>query len=195
MPRTTSSSQEGLNENIVREMSAMKKEPSGCATSVSPPQALRAPPMAAWFAVNMPDLDFDDIYYYIKPTGSRSRIERPARRHQEHLREAGHPRGRAQVPRRVTAQYESEVVFTATVRTRVPRCALLRHGHRGARVPRARPQVLRDDHPPNDNKFAASTRRCGRRVVHLRPEGVVVDQPLQATSASTRRTWASSSAP
>jgi len=27
--------------------------------------------MAAWFAVNMPDLDFDDIYYYIKPTGEQ----------------------------------------------------------------------------------------------------------------------------
>ena len=25
-------------------------------------------PMAPWFAVNMPDIDFQDIYYYIKPT-------------------------------------------------------------------------------------------------------------------------------
>ena len=25
-------------------------------------------PMAPWFAVNMPDIDFHDIYYYIKPT-------------------------------------------------------------------------------------------------------------------------------
>ena len=24
-------------------------------------------PMAPWFAVNMPDIDFQDIYYYIKP--------------------------------------------------------------------------------------------------------------------------------
>jgi len=51
----------------------MKKEPEWIARLPSRrPQALRRRPMAAWFAVNMPDLDFDDIYYYIKPTGSRS---------------------------------------------------------------------------------------------------------------------------
>ena len=27
-------------------------------------------PMAPWFAANMPDIDFDDIYYYIKPTSA-----------------------------------------------------------------------------------------------------------------------------
>ena len=24
-------------------------------------------PMAPWFAVNMPNIDFQDIYYYLKP--------------------------------------------------------------------------------------------------------------------------------
>src|SRR5216110_568228 len=28
-------------------------------------------PMLPWFAVNMPDIDFDDIYYYIKPTSQQ----------------------------------------------------------------------------------------------------------------------------
>ena len=27
--------------------------------------------MAPWFAVNMPDIDFQDIYYYIKPTDAQ----------------------------------------------------------------------------------------------------------------------------
>jgi hypothetical protein len=27
--------------------------------------------MAPWFAVNMPDIDFDDIYYYLKPAGEQ----------------------------------------------------------------------------------------------------------------------------
>ena len=27
--------------------------------------------MAPWFAVNMPDIDFQDIYYYIKPTAGQ----------------------------------------------------------------------------------------------------------------------------
>ena len=29
--------------------------------------------MAPWFAVNMPDLDFQDIYYYLKPVGRAGR--------------------------------------------------------------------------------------------------------------------------
>jgi Fe-S cluster assembly protein SufB len=31
------------------------------------PEALRGKPMLEWFAKNMPDIDFDDIYYYLKP--------------------------------------------------------------------------------------------------------------------------------
>src|ERR1700683_3013181 len=58
----------GLNEGIVREMSAMKKEPEWMLTF-----RLRAlagfykKPMVPWFGSKMPDLNFNDIYYYIKP--------------------------------------------------------------------------------------------------------------------------------
>src|SRR5438067_10704094 len=58
----------GLNEDIVREMSWMKGEPDWMLKFRL--RALRnfeKKPMAEWFAKNMPDLDFQDIYY-IKPT-------------------------------------------------------------------------------------------------------------------------------
>ena len=59
----------GLSEEIVREMSWMKKEPEWMLKfRLRALQRFFAKPMAPWFAVNMPDLDFDDIYYYIKPT-------------------------------------------------------------------------------------------------------------------------------
>jgi FeS assembly protein SufB len=62
----------GLNEAIVREMSAMKKEPDWMrAFRLRSLQRFERKPMADWFAVNMPDLDFDDIYYYVKPTGEQ----------------------------------------------------------------------------------------------------------------------------
>ncbi|HEY1733995.1 MAG TPA: Fe-S cluster assembly protein SufB, partial [Acidimicrobiales bacterium] len=62
----------GLNEAIVREMSAMKKEPDWMqAFRLRSLQRFDRKPMADWFAVNMPDLDFDDIYYYVKPTGEQ----------------------------------------------------------------------------------------------------------------------------
>jgi FeS assembly protein SufB len=59
----------GLSEQIVREMSAMKHEPDWMrAFRLKALKRFLAKPMAPWFAVNMPDLDFDDIYYYVKPT-------------------------------------------------------------------------------------------------------------------------------
>jgi len=62
----------GLNEEIVREMSAMKKEPEWMRDfRLKALARFERKPMAEWFAVNMPDLDFDDIYYYVKPTGGQ----------------------------------------------------------------------------------------------------------------------------
>ena len=49
--------------------------------------------------------------------------------------------------------------------------------------------------PQNDNKFAAlnSAVWSGGSFIYV-PPGVKIEMPLQAYSASTRRTWASSSA-
>jgi Fe-S cluster assembly protein SufB len=59
----------GLSEEIVREMSAMKGEPDWMRNfRLKALKRFVARPMAPWFAVNMPDLDFDNIYYYVKPT-------------------------------------------------------------------------------------------------------------------------------
>ena len=58
----------GLSEDIVREMSEMKGEPKWMRDfRLRALKKFYAKPMAPWFAVNMPDLDFDDIYYYVKP--------------------------------------------------------------------------------------------------------------------------------
>ncbi|HUC35882.1 MAG TPA: Fe-S cluster assembly protein SufB [Acidimicrobiales bacterium] len=58
----------GLSEDIVREMSEMKGEPKWMRDfRLRALKKFFAKPMAPWFAVNMPDLDFDDIYYYVKP--------------------------------------------------------------------------------------------------------------------------------
>ncbi len=59
----------GLSEEIVREMSAMKGEPEWMRDfRLKALKRFMARPMAPWFAVNMPDLDFENIYYYVKPT-------------------------------------------------------------------------------------------------------------------------------
>jgi len=68
-------------------------------------------PMVPWFAERMPDLDFNDIYYYIKPPRIKLTGGRTPGRHQEHLRTPRHPRSERKYLAGVTAQYESEVVF------------------------------------------------------------------------------------
>ncbi len=62
----------GLNESIVREMSEMKNEPEWMQKfRLRALKNFERKPMAPWFAERMPKLDFDDIYYYIKPTGGQ----------------------------------------------------------------------------------------------------------------------------
>ncbi len=62
----------GLNESIVREMSEMKNEPQWMRDfRLRALKHFERKPMAPWFATQMPNLDFDDIFYYIKPTGGQ----------------------------------------------------------------------------------------------------------------------------
>jgi Fe-S cluster assembly protein SufB len=103
----------GLSESVVREMSAMKDEPDWMlAFRLRALKRFDAKPMAAWFAVNMPDLDFDDIYYYIKPTdkqvNSWEDLPEAIRTTYDKL---GIPQAERKYLAGVTAQYESEVVF------------------------------------------------------------------------------------
>ncbi len=64
----------GLNEAIVREMSDIKSEPAWMRDfRLDALKKFERKPMLPWFAVNMPDLDFQDIYYYIKPTENQVR--------------------------------------------------------------------------------------------------------------------------
>jgi len=59
----------GLNEEIVREISGMKEEPEWMTKfRLNALKRFERKPMLEWFAKNMPTIDFDDIYYYLKPS-------------------------------------------------------------------------------------------------------------------------------
>ncbi|HEX9260327.1 MAG TPA: Fe-S cluster assembly protein SufB [Acidimicrobiales bacterium] len=61
--------EKGVNADVVDQMSWWKGEPDWMRKfRLRSLRTFERKPMAPWFAVNMPDLDFDDIYYYIKPT-------------------------------------------------------------------------------------------------------------------------------
>ena len=140
-------------------------------------------PMLPWFATRMPDLDFNDIYYYIKPTdhqvNSWDDLPDEIKNTYEKL---GIPEAERKYLAGVTAQYESEVVFHRN-REDLERLGVLFCDMDTA--VREYPELVRKYFgtiiPPNDNKFAAlnSAVWSGGSFIYV-PPGVKVDQPLQA---------------
>ena len=174
----------GLNEDIVREMSAIKKEPDWMREfRLKSLARFERKPMAAWFAVNMPDLDFDDIYYYVKPTENQVKdwndLPDSIKNTYEKL---GIPEAERKYLAGVTAQYESEVVFHRN-RADLESMGVLFTDMDTA--VREYPDIVRKWFgtiiPPNDNKFAAlnSAVWSGGSFIYV-PPGVKLDQPLQA---------------
>ncbi len=98
------------------------------------------------------------------------------------VREARHPRSRAQVPRRRHRAVRKRSRLPQEPRG--PRGAgdpVLRHGHRAARVPASREAVLRHDHPAGRQQVrGAQHRGVVGRLVHLRAAGCRSAMPLQA---------------
>ncbi|HQT99722.1 MAG TPA: Fe-S cluster assembly protein SufB [Acidimicrobiales bacterium] len=174
----------GVNEAIVREMSAMKGEEKWMLDfRLSALKKFEAKPMLPWFASRMPDLDFNDIYYYIKPTenqvNSWEDLPDAIKNTYEKL---GIPEAERKYLAGVTAQYESEVVFHRN-REDLERLGVLFCDMDTA--VREYPDLVRKYFgkiiPPNDNKFAAlnSAVWSGGSFIYV-PPGVKVDQPLQA---------------
>jgi Fe-S cluster assembly protein SufB len=174
----------GLSEEIVREMSAMKGEPDWMRNfRLKALKRFMARPMAPWFAVNMPDLDFDNIYYYVKPTEGQVKdwdaLPESIKSTYEKL---GIPEAERKYLAGVTAQYESEVVFHRN-RADLESLGVLFCDMDTA--VREYPEIVKRWFgtiiPPNDNKFAAlnSAVWSGGSFIYV-PPGVKVDMPLQA---------------
>ncbi|HUY86350.1 MAG TPA: Fe-S cluster assembly protein SufB [Acidimicrobiales bacterium] len=174
----------GLNEDVVREMSAMKGEPEWMRDfRLRSLKIFERKPMLDWFAVNMPDLDFNDIYYYIKPTDHQvntwEELPESVKNTYEKL---GIPEAERKYLAGVTAQYESEVVYHRNREDLEAQGVLFCDMDSAVRE---YPDLVRKWFgtliPPNDNKFAAlnSAVWSGGSFIYV-PPGVNVDMPLQA---------------
>ena len=174
----------GINEAIVREMSGIKNElPWMLEFRLNALKRFEKKPMLDWFATRMPDLDFNDIYYYIKPTGGQvDRWEDLPDAIKNTYERLGIPEAERKYLAGVTAQYESEVVFHRN-REDLERLGVLFCDMDTA--VREYPDLVKKYFgsviPPNDNKFAAlnSAVWSGGSFIYV-PPGVKVDQPLQA---------------
>jgi Fe-S cluster assembly protein SufB len=174
----------GLNEEIVREISWHKQEPEWMTRfRLAALRRFERKPMLAWFARNMPDIDFDDIYYYIKPTEGQvadwDMLPEDMRKTYERL---GIPEAERKFLAGVTAQYESEVVYHRN-REDLERLGVIFCDMDTA--VREHPELVREHFgtviPPGDNKFAAlnSAVWSGGSFIYV-PPGVQVPMPLQA---------------
>jgi Fe-S cluster assembly protein SufB len=174
----------GLNEEIVREISHMKSEPEWMTKfRLNALKRFERKPMLEWFAKNMPDIDFDDIYYYLKPTDKQvSDWDMLPEEMKSTYERLGIPEAERKFLAGVTAQYESEVVYHKN-REDLETLGVIFSDMDTAL--REHPDIVKEHLgtviPPGDNKFAAlnSAVWSGGSFIYV-PPGVHVEMPLQA---------------
>jgi len=174
----------GLNEEVVREISHQKSEPEWMTKfRLNALKRFERKPMLEWFAKNMPSIDFDDIYYYLKPTeGQVNDWDMLPEEMKATYEKLGIPEAERKFLAGVTAQYESEVVYHKN-REDLERQGILFTSMDQALIdyPDIVKQYFGTVIPPGDNKFAAlnSAVWSGGSFIYV-PPGVHVDMPLQA---------------
>jgi len=174
----------GLNEEIVREISWRKSEPEWMTKfRLNALKRFERKPMLSWFAKNMPDIDFDDIYYYIKPTeGQVNDWDMLPEEMKTTYERLGIPEAERKFLAGVTAQYESEVVYHKNREDLEAQGIIFTDMDTAVReYPDLVKQYFATVIPPGDNKFAAlnSAVWSGGSFIYV-PPGVHVDMPLQA---------------
>jgi Fe-S cluster assembly protein SufB len=175
----------GLNEEIIREMSAMKGEPEWMLEfRLKAYKRFLRKPMPTWGGGgSLEEIDFDDIYYYIKPTeGQVQDWDMVPESIKDTYEKLGIPEAERKYLAGVTAQYESEVVYHRNREDLEAMGALFCDMDTAVRdYPEIVQEYFGSIIPPNDNKFAAlnSAVWSGGSFIYV-PPGVHVDQPLQA---------------
>ena len=150
------------------------------------------PPASAWVATA--EIDFDSIYYYIKPT------EKQAERWEDLLADIldtwdklGIPEAEKKYLAGVGAQYESEVVYQQAAGRLEAQGVLFLDMDSGLREHEdIVKQYLDDQRGERQQVRGAEQRRLVGRLVHLRAAGRPDrDAAAGVLPGSTRRTWAS----
>src|SRR5680860_870961 len=175
----------GVNEQVVRDISHQKSEPEWMQKfRLKSLKRFERKPMLEWFAKNMPDIDFDNIYYYLKPTSGEqvSDWDMLPEGMKDTYEKLGIPEAERKFLAGVTAQYESETVYHKN-REHLEKLGVLFTDMYTA--VREHPEIVQEHIgtviPPGDNKFAAlnSAVWSGGSFIYV-PPGVHVDMPLQA---------------
>src|SRR3989441_7865257 len=174
----------GLSRTVVEEISHMKNEPDWMRKfRLRALEMYERRPMPNWGSQLLHEIDFDNIYYYLKPSAGQSRSSDDVPSEIKNTFDRlGIPEAEKKFLAGVGAQYESEVVYH-NIREDLEKQGVLFCGTDEAvhKYPELFRKYFATIIPPNDNKFAAlnSAVWSGGSFVYV-PEGVRVEIPLQA---------------
>jgi len=176
-------SRKGLDEEVVRQISAIKGEPAWMLEfRLKALKHFQQRPMPTWGA-DLSDLDLDDIYYYVKPTESEGRTwDDVPETIKNTFDKLGIPEAEQKYLSGVGAQYDSEMIYHNVQEELKEKGVIFLSIEDGLRE---HPDIFREYFstviPIQDNKFAAlnSAVWSGGSFVYV-PPGVKVELPLQA---------------
>ncbi|MBI4603052.1 MAG: Fe-S cluster assembly protein SufB [Planctomycetes bacterium] len=175
----------GLSHEVVEMVSRMKKEPDWMRELRH--QALdiyHSKPMPGWGDQELlRSIDFDDIYYYVKPMAEQGKTwEEVPDKIKRTFERLGIPEAERKFLAGVSAQYESEVVYHSMHEDLQKKGVIFLDMDSGLREhPEIVQRYFATVIPPADNKFAAlnSAIWSGGSFIYV-PPGVDVGIPLQA---------------
>ncbi|MEM1922747.1 MAG: Fe-S cluster assembly protein SufB [Nitrososphaerota archaeon] len=173
----------GISEKVVEELSRLKDEPEWMTnTRLKAYKHFVERGLPTW-GVDLSNLDFDKIRYYVSPTDRKYRSwEEVPEYIKKTFDRLGIPEAERKFLAGVGAQYDSEVVYH-NVRKELEKQGVIFCDMDTAL--REYPSIVKRYFgtvvPPNDNKFAALNTAVwsGGSFVYV-PEGVYVEFPLQA---------------
>jgi Fe-S cluster assembly protein SufB len=175
----------GLNEEVVRQISARKEEPEWMLDfRLKSLEIYESKPMPRWGG-DLSGLEavLDDIYYYVRP---QDQMERSWDDVPENIKTTferlGIPDAERKILAGVGAQYESEMVYHSLKEEWESQGVIFDSIEDGLKNhPDMFRQYFSTVVPPEDNKFSAmnSAVWSGGSFVYI-PKGVVLDTPLQA---------------
>ncbi len=172
----------GLDREVVEQISEMKGEPDWMREfRLKSLEVFQSKPMPKWGG-NI-DIDFQDIYYYLKPTEGQGRTwEDVPQEIKETFDKLGIPEAERKFLAGVKAQFESEVIYGSLKEELGEKGVIFTDTDTAVRE---HGDLLREYFgtiiPPTDNKFAAlnSAVWSGGSFIYI-PPGVRIDFPLQA---------------
>jgi Fe-S cluster assembly protein SufB len=174
--------QRGLSHDVIDQISDRKGEPDWMRANRH--KALNyflARPMPKWGA-DLTGIDFDNIYYYIKPTNKVDKWEEMPAEIRDTWDKLGIPEAEKSYLGGVSAQYESEVVYHSTKKELEDLGVIFCDMDTALRE---HEDIVKEYFgtiiPANDNKFAALNTAVwsGGSFIYV-PKGVSVEIPLQA---------------